>query len=103
MRTKDIPSQWELSTTNRLVRGVIGTASILSALLNDELSGGWVFILVVLGLYASQSAFFNVELLRAFFTLPGVDEMTDQEVEVVKTPSNTIEKLTPKHDEEELS
>lgn len=90
MSATDIPSHWQLSTANRWLRTAIGIVSILSAVLIDGLSDGWVFILVVLGMYTTQTAFFNIELLRTFFSLPEIDETLDNKDEVMTTQRSKI-------------
>lgn len=92
MGETDIPTQWQLSITNRVVRAAIGITAILSALLIQGLSEGWVFILAVLGLYTTQTAFFNIELLYAFFSLPDVDETPGNEEEVKKLQHSGMKK-----------
>ena len=79
MNATDFPTRWQLSTANRIVRAVIGITAILSATMNQGLSEGWEFVLAVFGIYATQTAIFNIELFYAFFTLPGADVITSSE------------------------
>ena len=92
MSTTEIPSHWQLSIANRLIRAAIGIVSILSALLNDELSEGWVFVLAVLGMYTSQTAFFKIELLHAFFSLPEIEATSENEEQATTSHRSKIDK-----------
>lgn len=85
MNTNDIPATWNLSFTNRALRAVIGLGTILSALMIPGLSEGWIFVLAMIGFYASQTAILNTDLVYAFFTPSVVEplavENTSQEDE----------------------
>lgn len=69
----DMPAKWKLSKTSRMVRAVIGAVTILSALLIPGLNEGWLFTLSMIGLYTSQTAILNTDLVYAFFTPGGTD------------------------------
>ena len=81
----DMPATWKLSNTSRMTRAVIGVSTILSALLIPGLSEGWLFTLSMIGLYASQTAILNTDLVFAFFA-PG-----DTNLQVVEDESRVDE------------
>jgi len=54
---------WELGTTRRFIRGVIGAGAILALLLVPGLNTGWLFVLAIIGAYESMTAILNADLV----------------------------------------
>jgi len=70
MKTKGNESTyWELSNSQRYVRGMISAATLLAVLLMPGLSEGWLFVLAIIGAYEGMTAILNVDLVYGVLSL----------------------------------
>ena len=60
---------WELSNSQRYVRGIIGAATLTAVLLVPGLSEGWLFLLAIIGAYEGMTAIFNADLVYGVLSL----------------------------------
>jgi len=86
---------WELSNSQRYVRGIISAATILAVLLIPGLSEGWLFLLAIIGAYEGMTAMLNADLVYGVLSLvyASTPTISDEESEVkgATTPLVTAE------------
>lgn len=66
--------KWELTNSQRYVRGMIGAATLLAVLLIPGLSEGWLFLLTIIGAYESLTAILNADLIYDVLSLINEEE-----------------------------